>query len=250
MTLRTKAGVFVQAFFKGAVVLLYFISHYFAEPIYIAACLLPPLYGLSVFLFLRFCGAGRMIVARNRAKRMTKKGVISGDRRDVFYKKCIKGAAPEARAAYLLFSEGRLTGDDLALSFTRSVKVRSECLKGGMIGIGMVASLSVFLVFYFSVPLGETLFRTAICAFIASLGGVTFRFVLYSRLVAAEKAAASLAAIADGYLLRERDEESFRLPILSPRTAAEKADDASLRELRSLLRDLDREERGEEREIS
>ena len=240
MTPRTKAGCFVQTFFKGIVVILYFISYYLSEPIFLAACLMPSLYGLSACLFLRFGGAGRMIVARDRAKRQVKKGVISGEMRDLFYKKCIKGLPSEARAAYALFAEGKTEMRSLALSVARSVRVRKEYLKGGVIGVGILSALSVFLTFYFVAPIEEALLRAAICGFLGALGGLSLHFILYAHLLAAEKAAVDLAELADGSLLREKKEET----LLEPPTAKDRGEDEeTLLDLKTLLRDLDERER-------
>ena len=115
----------MQLFFSGTVVLLYFLSRYAAEPIFIASCFLPTAYGIAVAFFLRFGGCGRIITAHKRAKRMAKKGVISGDKRALFYKKCVKGAPAPLRAAYALFEEGKLSKRELALTASRSVTVRS-----------------------------------------------------------------------------------------------------------------------------
>lgn len=230
----------MQAFFRGTVVLLYFISHYLGEPIFIAACLLPVLYGVMICLFLRFGALGRMVAARDRAKRFVKRGVISGDRRALFYKKCIRAIPPDARAAYALFAEGKSSASELALSFTRSIKVRGELLKGGMRAVGVLCALAVFLAFYFGASVEEALLRSAICAFIAALNGVALHFVLYASLISAEKAACALAGMIDASLLREKREENSA-PYLSESqpTEGRASDEETLRGLRSLLRDLD-----------
>ena len=228
----------MQAFFKGTTILLYFISRYLAEPIFIAACCLPALYGVVVCLILRFGGAGRMQAAKKRAMRFVKKGVVSGERRELFYKKCIKALSPEARAAYSLFLEGKTTGAELAARFTSSVKVRGEALKGGMFGVGLISALTVFLLFFCGASAEEAVLRTAICALLAALTGVCLRFVFYSALSCSEKAAERLARIVDGYVLRERREEAS--PILPPKTQ-EKSEEDYL-DLRALLRDIDRSE--------
>ena len=233
----------MQAFFRGTVVLLYFISHYFAEPIFIVACLLPIVYGLIVCAFLRFGGSGRLIAAKDRARKMVGKGVLSGERRALFFKKCIRGLSPEARVAYSLFAEGRATSAELASAFARSVKVRGELLKGGMTAVGFLSSLSVFLAFYFGASIGETLLRTAICAFLSALNGVALHFILYASLISAEKAAERLAAIVDGSLLREKREAAPFSPLFASGEGDDRPADATFQGLRSLLRDLDERER-------
>ena len=232
----------MQAFFKGTVVLLYLSSYSFAEPIFLAACLLPAVYGLAVCLFLRFGVAGKMIVSRDRAKRMAKQGIISGDKRDLFYKKCIKKTSPDARASYALFLEDKLTGKELALGFTRSVNVRGEYLKGGMLGVGLISAFSVFLTCCLITPFGEALVRTALVGLIAALCGLTLHFILYAWLLAAEKAAVNLAEIADANVLREKRNVEH-LPE-APAVKEKAEDEGTLVDLRALLRELDLGERG------
>lgn len=238
---RTKRRVIVQTFFKGTVIFLYFISRYIAEPIFIAACCLPAAYCVAVCLVLRFGGAGRMLTAKEKARRFVKKGVVSGERRELFYKKCIKGLAPDARAAYSLFLEGKETSAFLSSRFTSSVKVRGEALKGGMLGVGLISALSVFTVFFCGASVSEAVLRTAICALIAALTGVGLRFVFYSLLTASEKAAERLARIVDGYVLREKREDT--IPALPPSVKESKAEEGNYLDLRALLRDLDERER-------
>jgi len=230
----------VQAFFRGTVILLYLISHYFAEQIFIVACFLPMLYSIVISFLLRFGGCGRMITAKNRAKRLARKGVISGEKRDRFCRKCLKGTAPDVRAAFALFSEGRIGVEELTLAFSRSVRVRGDLFKGGLTYVGVLSSLSVFLSFFFGAPIGETLLRTAICAFLTALNGVALHFALYAFVVSAEKAAERLARILDDRLLRERREESPEAhPFMQPIEKEDLSDERTLLDLRALLKDID-----------
>ena len=232
----------MQVFFRGTVVVLYFISRYFGEAIFVAACLLPIFYGLIVCILLRFAGPGRLIAAKKRAKRMTRKGVISGEMRSAFYRKCIKGTSPDVRAAYLLFSEGKTTLSEFSASLTGSVRIHGAALKGGMVGVGLLSTIVVFLIFTFVGSLEECLTRTAVVAFLATLNGVALHFILYASLISAERAAEDLARIVDGHLLREIGENA-PLDMRMERTSSDAADEGTLRGLRALLRDLDREER-------
>lgn len=194
----------MEFFFSGTVIFLYFLSCYAAEPIFLFCCFLPTLYSLTVMLCLRFGGCGRMIVAAKRAKRFAANGVISADRRALFYQKCVKGTPPAFRAAYQLFAEGKIGAEQLASEGMNAVGVRKGLLKGGLLGVGIAASLLVFLTFYFLVPIGETLLRTAICAFFASLSGVVLHFVFYAITLSAERAVYRFASLADTRILRKK----------------------------------------------
>ncbi len=232
----------MQVFFRGTVVVLYFVSRYFGEAIFVAACLLPILYGLVVCILLRFAGPGRLTAAKKRARRLTRKGVISGEMRDAFYRKCIRGATPDVRAAYALFSEGKTTASEFAGALNGSVRTHGAALKGGMVGVGLLSTIAVFLIFTFGASLEECLMRTAIVAFLATLNGVALHFILYASLLSAEKAASELARIVDGALLREvKRDETPEIP--REDHAPRREDEGTLRGLRALLRDLDREER-------
>ena len=175
---------------------------------------------------------------------MTRKGVISGEMREAFYRKCIKGATPDVRAAYLLFSEGKTTFSEFSASLTGSVRMHGEALKGGMVGVGLLSTIAVFLLFIVGGSLETALIRTAVCAFLAALNGVALHFILYTSLLSAEKAAAELARIVDGYLLREIGTNPS-LDMRMEGNHSDAGDEVTLRGLRALLRDLDREEREE-----
>lgn len=234
----------MQLFFSGTVVLLYFLSRYAAEPIFIASCFLPTAYGIAVAFFLRFGGCGKIIMAHKRAKRMARKGVISGEKRALFYKKCVKGAPAPLRAAYVLFEEGKLTKRELALAASRAVNLRSGLLKGGMWCVGVFASLAVFLTFFFASPMEEAVLRATICAFFAAANAVALHFALYATVTAAEKSAERFADVVDRSLLREKREETL---VVCPQSDAierepfSDKDEQTLFDLRSLLRDLDAE---------
>ena len=194
----------MEFFFSGTVIFLYFLSCYAAEPIFLICCFLPTLYTLTVMLFLRFGGCGRMITAAKRAKRFAEKGVISADRRALFYQKCVKHTPPSFRAAYGLFAEGKCGAEQLASAGLQSVRLRKGLLKGGFAGIGVAAVLLVFLTFYFLVPISETLLRTAICAFFVSISGVVLHFVFYAITLSAERAVVRFAALVDARVLRQK----------------------------------------------
>lgn len=194
----------MEFFFSGTVIFLYFLSCYAAEPIFLFCCMLPTLYSLTVMLFLRFGGCGKMITAAKRAKRFVGNGVISADRRALFYKKCVKNTPPAFRAAYALFAEGKSDAGQLAAAGVQTIRVRKGLLKGGLIGVGIAASLLVFLTFYFLAPISETLLRTAICAFFASLSGVVLHFVFYGITLSAERAVYRFACFVDDRVLRKK----------------------------------------------
>ena len=230
----------MQAFFSGTVVLLYLISRAVAEPVFIAACLLPALYGVAVGCCLRFGACGKIIVAKNRAARMARKGVISGEKRDLFYKKCVKSAPIAVRAAFALFLEDKIDSSELALTASRSVKVRGSLLKGGTIGVGVFCILLVFSVFYFTVPLGEALLRAAVCGCFAAADGVGLHFALYAYVISAEKAAERFAGILEQSLLRVKKAEPQEPPTILPSEPAEEdPDEKTLFDLRALLRELE-----------
>lgn len=232
----------MQVFFSGTVVLLYLISHYAAEPIFVAACLLPTAYFFAVTLVFRFGGCGKMLTAKNRAKRLSRKGALTGEDKTVFYQKCVKRMPASVRAAYSLFSEGKMSAAELTLTAVSSVKVRADLIKGGMWGVGISSSLAVFLAFYFGVPIGEALLRAAVCGFFAAIGGVALHFSLCAGVLAAEKAAERFVSIADGCILRE-SKGSFsaqeRLVPQKPQPSVPDRDQATLADLRALLRGLD-----------
>ena len=245
----------MEAFFGGTVILLYFISEYAAEPLFVFFCCLPTMYGAAVMLSLWIGGCGRMISARRKEKRFLRKGVVAGADRAAFYDRCVNKTPPAFRAAYHLFLEGKYDVKELSLAGICCVRMRKKLIGGGAVGLGALASISVFLVFYFIVPIGETILRTAICAFHAAAGGVALHFATYAYCLAAEKAADSFSTALGGALLRRR-----RAPALSsssdlfreedPSTFAEKCekgaqtmrnarDEDALFSLRAMLRDAD-----------
>lgn len=233
----------MQTFFSGTVVLLYFISHYASEYIFLAACVSPTVYFVAVILLLRLGVCGKMIAAKRRAGRFARKGVLTGEDRTRFYRKCVKGMPATFRASYVLFEEGRLSAAELTEVAARSLKLKGELLKGGMAGVGAVSALAVFLTFYFAVPLGESLLRAAIPAFFAATSGVALHFSLYAYLASAEKAAEKFVALADKLVLREKREENaaeIAFPSLREVPSESKADKDKnpLTDLRALLRDL------------
>lgn len=246
----------MEAFFSGTVIFLYFIAHYAAEPIFVVSCLLPAAYGAAVTLSLAFGACGRMIAARRRARRFLRKGVIAGCDRALFYKKCVKRTPLPFRAAYSLFLNGKISAEELATEGSRAIRIRKSLLKGGCAGVAAVACLSVFLTFYFIVPIGETLLRTAVCAFHGALAALSLHFVLFGYALAGEKAAFRFVEMTDGALLREkgaaepqrearkREEKEERL--FSTETERKEAspigeeENEDVRALREMLRDLDR----------
>ncbi|HAE89150.1 MAG TPA: hypothetical protein DCG79_04725 [Clostridiales bacterium] len=229
----------MQAFFSGTVVLLYYISHYASEYIFFAACVLPTIYFAAVILLLRFGVCGRMLAASRRAKRFSRKGVLTGEGKSLFYQKCVKGMPASFRASYVLFSEGRTSAAELTEVAACSLKLRGGLLKGGMAGVGALSALAVFLTFYFVVPLGECLLRAALPAFFAAANGVALHFSLYAYLVSAERAAEKFVAVADKLVLREKKErDAVEISFLSPSESREDKDQKALTDLRAFLRDL------------
>lgn len=243
----------MEGFFSGTVILLYFISHYAAEPIFVLSCFLSALYGAAVMSFLAFGACGRMIAAKRRARRFLHKGVIAGGDRELFYKRCVSRTVPSFRAAYALFLRGEISAEALAAEGARSIRVRKSLLKGGSVGVCALACLSVFLTFYFIVPIGETLLRTAVCAFHNAVGAVSLHFLLYAYHLSGERAAAAFSEIAEGRILREKGTgggvesegrsklslfgEKGGVDLFPPRREEENEDVVALREM---LRELDR----------
>ena len=236
----------MESFFNGTVIFLYYLAHTCAEPIFLISCLSSVVYALGTVLVLRFGGCGRMIAARKRAQRLARRGVISGIERDLFYKKCVKGTSPEFRAAFLLFTEGRMTAKELSIVGVRSAAIRTEFPKGGAAWVGILASLLVFLTYYFVAPIGESLLRAAICGFIAATNGVALHFAILSYAVVGERAAVRFAELADRLILRKKECMDLpareAVPIAPRERISEQAlDSEEVRMLRDLLRDIDAE---------
>lgn len=249
----------MEGFFSGTVIILYVLSRYAAEYVFVAACLLPALCGGALMLSLRFGGAGGMIAAWRRSKAFRRAGVVAACDRGRFYARCVKGASPAFRAAYALFLEGKISAAELSRTGIRSASAYKGSLSFCVAGMGVIAALLVFLTFYFAVPIGETMLRTAVCAFHGAVATVSFRFLSYGYFVRAEKAAARFSSSLDRLLLREKPEgdgtPSFEKG-LEPLARAESVvpsqgtgvrrsapeppkEDAALVDLRRLLRELD-----------
>ena len=217
-------------------------------------------------LFLRFGGAGGMIAAWRRSKPYRRAGVVAAGERERFYSRCVKGTSPSFRAAYALFLEGRISSASLAEEGVRGASARRMPILFGVAGVGVIASLLVFLTFYFRVPIGETMLRTAICAFHGAIAAVSSGFFSCEYYARAEKAASRFAASLDGLLLRERPsgseshpaEPSVSIPLPKPRSTASavsedrcavrtsrakvgltEKEDGDLADLKRLLRELD-----------
>ena len=214
-------------------------------------------------LFLRLGGAGGMISAWRRSGPFRVAGVVAAGDRDRFFKRCVRRTAPAFRASYALFLEGKLSAAELGATGIRSVSSRKGAWAFGVAGVGVIAALLVFLTFYFLVPIGETVLRTAICAFHAALAAVSFRFLSSAYVARAEKAAARFSAALDGLILRPKATNSTSLAEGAPKGGIfpsspfpERADslrpstgvtskakpvcDPDLADLRSILRELDR----------
>lgn len=212
-------------------------------------------------LFLRLGGAGGMIAAWRRSKPFRIAGVVAAGDRDRFFTRCVRRAAPAYRASYALFLEGKLSAAALGTTGVGSVSSRKGAFFG-VAGVGVLSALLVFLTFYFLVPIGETVLRTAVCAFHAALAAVSFRFLSCAYVARAEKAAVRFSAALDGLILRPKEvpvtprpEDAARacrrVPPISeekdlPRaftgtsSKARPVEDSDLADLRSILRELDR----------
>ena len=242
----------MEAFFSGTVILLYLISYYAAEIIFVVACFLPALFGAGVLFFFRLGGCGRIIAAKKRLKRMAKAGAISGDKRGLLYKRCVKHTPPGFRAAYALFLEEKITASELSLVGVQSISLRRGAVRGASVGIGLLASLLVFLTFYFAVPIAETFLRTAVCAFHATISGMVLRFALCGYTLAGERAAHTFADLLDSSLLRNKKEACLQEQGSPLRPSQEggfspsEEDRAEVNSLRALLRELDKGALGNE----
>ena len=256
----------MEGYFSGTVIILYFLSRYAAEYIFVAACFLPTLCCAATMLFLRFGGAGGMISAWRRSKPYRRAGVVSRRERERFYAKCVKGTSPSFRASYALFLEGKLSSAELTDVGVRSVSSRKRAFPFCVTGVGVLSAILVFLTFYFLVPIGETMLRTAICAFHGAVGAVSHRFLSLDYVARAEKAALRFCSSLDALILRNpspdpslprtsettmsfspksvstpralRTEEDFSPPRRTePRQ--EVGEDADLVDLRRLLHEMD-----------
>ena len=241
----------MEAFFSGTVIVLYFLARFAAEPIYVAACFLPTIYALAVMLSLRFGGCGRVIAAWRALRRLSLNGVVAGDRKDRLCEKYVKRTPVAFRSAYALFLNGGMEAAELASVGVRCVRFRRGMIKGGSVGIGALSTLSVFLIFYFAVPIGETLVRAGICAFQAAIGGVVLHFSLYAYALRGERAAAKFAEMADRVILREKRIEGVvksGVETSTPSFAEERQnaplvdarEDDVVRSLKEMIRDLER----------
>ena len=193
-----------------------------------------------------------MLRARKNQKKFWRKGVVAGSERQLFYDRCVRRASPAFRAGYSLYLEGKTTSSELARIGVQSVRTRKGFAPLSVALVGVCASLLVFLTFYFSVPIGETLLRTALCAFHGALSAAALHLLSFSYLSRAEKAAQRFASALDTLLLRQKEEQkggetlSFVSP--SPFTPerkpteekVEKKEDPDLLALQAMLRDLDR----------
>ena len=142
----------MEGYFSGTVIILYFLARYAAEYIFVVACVLPAFFSGLAMLFLRFGGAGGMIAAWRRSKPYRRAGVVAARERERFYSRCVKGTSPAFRAAYALFLEGKISSAALAKEGVRAASRRKAPFSFGVIGVGVIASLLVFLTFYFRVP--------------------------------------------------------------------------------------------------
>lgn len=229
----------MEGYFSGTVIVLYMLAHHAAEPIFLSACFFGSLYSLVTFFLLRFGGCGRMIRAGKRAKRFTKNGVISGDSRQLFAERCLKGVPIPFRTAYYSFVAGSISSGELAAAGIASLKIRRKVLQGGAIGGTILFTLLVFLTYYFIVPFSETLLRTVICAFHGTVSCLTLRFVLYFYGCAGEKGAARFSEIADAFLLRKKEPE--RKDFFAEKVAPLEEEGEDIRTIREWLREVDGE---------
>lgn len=208
-----------------------------------------------------------MLAAWRRSAKFRRRGVVAAGDRDQFYARCVKGTSPAFRAAFALFLEGKRSAAELSLVGVRSVSPRRGLPTFGVAGLGVVSALLVFLTFYFLVPIGETMLRTAVCAFHGAIATLSFRLLSYEYVARAEKAAARFSACLDGLLLRvkkvsapmigsigtkpsgsvggfedsSRSREGEESPFSHPdaRRGEGEKEDRDLADLKALLRELD-----------
>ena len=192
----------MEMFFSGLILILYILSHYAAEPIFLASCLFPLCYVFFTSCALHFGVRGRLISAKRKAVRFVKNGVISGDTRDLFTEKCMKGAPLSLRIAFAAFAEGEISAYEFSRSARASIQYDPVWCLGFYFGTEIALSLLVFSVFYFITPFSETLLRFFLSALFLSANGAVLFFLLHGYQRGAEKAADQLAEILDASLLR------------------------------------------------
>ena len=194
--------------FSGIVLLLYIASRYAAEPIFIAATAFPLVFTLVTALCLHFGANGRIIAAKNGTRRFLRCGVISGETRTLYYKRCIKGAPAALRTAYAAFLAGEISASGFSERVTASIKGRRRFFTGWYATSAASLCLLVFLVFYFTSPFSETLLRCVISAFVALNGATALRLLLAGYDRGARRAATRLGEMLDGGLLRVKRERA------------------------------------------
>ena len=146
-------------FFGGMVLILYLVSHFAAEPVFVAATAFGSLFPVLILFLLHFGGAGRVISAKRKTKRFVRCGVISGDNRSLYYDQCIKGAPPALRSAYGDFLKGEISAGGFSERIIDSVKDKKRFLLGWYFTSAASLTLFVFLMFYFTAPFSETVLR-------------------------------------------------------------------------------------------
>lgn len=234
----------LESFFSGLVILLYVLSRYAAEPLFVVSCLFPVFYLFLSAILLSFGAQGKLIAANKKAKRFKKNGVVSGETRDLFFKRCFGSSF--LKYPFYAFAEGEITAFEFRERALEKVKDKKALCLGVYIGLSAALSILVFLSFYFITPFSETLLRLFLSAFFSLFNGAILFFLLYGYEERARKAADSLARVLDGSLLRvKKERDSFDLPTLSGKDAffrdREPNSDGGAEALRAMIRELDRE---------
>ncbi len=240
----------MEGFFSGLVILIYMVSHYAAESIFVFACLFPIGFLLSVAILLHFGAQGRLIASYRKAKKTLRNGVVAGADRAVFRDVCLKGAPTSVRLAYSAFAEGEISRFDFAEKAKAPIKDRRVFCFGVYYGLSVASSVLVFLSFYFISPLGEAFLRFAIVIFFLSINGAILFFVTFGYAGSSERAAVKLAELLDGKILRKRPDADEYPPLrytggasveedmIDERFEGESAE-KGVERLRRLLREID-----------
>jgi len=215
-------------------VILYMASHFLAEPIFVVATVFASLFPFIVLIFLQFGTCGKVISASKRTRRFLHGGVISGDYRDMYYKKCIKHAPPALRTAYRGFLLGEVSVCAFAEGVSASIKERRKLFMTLYNGATSSLTLLVFLMFYFTCSFSETMLRAVITAFVSLSNGTVLRLLLYVYAASAKKSAVKLSEMLDKRLLREKKDIQITLE-----DEKEREDRAQTSRLREMLRELE-----------
>lgn len=204
----------MEGFFSGLVILLYLISHYASEFLFISACVCPIALLLVCVFVLHFGGQGRIVRAYRRAKKRLGNGVIAGSERERFREGCLKGAPLALRAGFSAFAEGEISSYSFCEKARESVKGRRAFCLGAYFGLTIALSVLAFSSFYFVCPLNEAILRFSISIFFLTLNGAILCLASFGYARASDNAAVRLSELLDKKLLRVKRSPDDLYPAL------------------------------------